>query len=163
MCKPIAIALLVSFVSLFFGADRSDASPALAEDWGVEAAALYDATLQAVEDGVTERYMVRVARFGQTAARLADWVDTGGGSAEFVCIFRGFAEEADVQITVLDAGGTDKRHAMRRLIAMFSDAEIVAAAAVHAMDRGPDADPDTRPAVCPASPAITRQYLTEQP
>ena len=69
--------------------------------------------------------------------KLGTWSDTQAGAADFGCIFRGMAEEADKQLFELEIARTPKakRAALSRLIAMFDDAQSIAAAASHAARR----------------------------
>jgi len=148
-------------VGLVVLATPASASPDLSEEWGQVASTLYEQTVETMRGApLPDGYEADTARFAATAARLADWAEASGAAADFDCIFRGMTEEADVQ---LDALGThaDGEAPLQRLAILFSDAEAIAAAAVHASRRPGTAGPGQAP-TCPASPS-TAQYLTEQP
>ena len=145
----------------------ASASPELAADWGRRAAGLYDVTV-AMREGAPGRdsYREELARFSVASSRLAGWIDDESGPGDLACIFRGMAQEAETQLHALEAG--DVAEALERLTLMFSDAEMVSAAAIRAMrrDHAPardDAGSDAAAATCPSRPLGQSQYFTEQP
>lgn len=155
--------LAVIIALLSYCAQPAAASPELAEAWGEKAGELYQTAL-ALRDGAGETagFEAEIARFSVTASRLAGWIDHEGGPADLGCIFRGMAAEAESQLEALDAGKTAV--ALERLTLMFSDAELVSAAAIQAVSRetqhvGAGAGVET----CRTRPMARRQYFTEQP
>lgn len=127
-------------VSLFCAALplQAAASTDLARQWGVEASRLSLETSElifAVDRGepmdLTDRFALDIYRFGRTSADLARWVDSSNGPHDLGCIFRGMAAESEGQLLILDseAALTERRESLRRLAAMFSDAELIAVAA----------------------------------
>lgn len=162
------IVLTVMMIGLSTGAN---ASPETAEDWGVKAASLYSETsdlLATVNAGniaeLDADYTDALAQFSVIAGRLAVWVDTSGGAKDFGCIFRGMAEEAEVQLEQLETVRTQKdaKTALTRIATMLDDAQAIAVASVHAARTGTSGSSET-PANCPASAHMISQYLTEQP
>ncbi len=136
--KRLIIALSISF------APAANASPELAEQFGVKAGGLYQETVafaNLLRNGgdaeLSDTYIDELAIFAGTALKLGSWSDAQAGASDFGCIFRGMAEEADVQITELESAtsSSEKSAALSRLIAMFDDAQSIAAAAAHAARR----------------------------
>lgn len=143
-------------------AGPASASPDLSSEWGQASSELYEQTVAAMQAGaVPDGFEAGTARFAVTATRLGDWAETSGAAADLACIFRGMAEEAEAQLDALDAGEAPEQ-ALQRLAILFSDAEAIAAAAVHASRRSRGPDAARQVPTCPASPS-TAQYLTEQP
>lgn len=154
--------ILVALPALF-SLSPAAASPDLARSWSQHAGVLYGETVNLLEtDEVPADYQREVARFSVGAARLAKWVDAEGGPADFACIFRGMAEEADVQLRALK-GKTRPDAPLMRLAVLFHDAEGLALAALSATERGETAPSPAGTASCSADPRAVRQYLTEQP
>jgi len=144
-------------------ASTAHGDPELARAFSGAAAELGEETRGAIEGrALPADYGDELARFSVNAARLARWIDDTGRPSDFGCIFRGMAEEAELQLAVIDAthGGET---ALRRLAALFHDAESVGLAASLSQPgergRASGAGPDT----CAANPAAALQYLTEQP
>lgn len=144
------------------------ASPDLAETWGAKAGDLYSSTLVMLDagksNGLTDDYIVGVERFALTATRLGTWNDDSHGPADFGCIFRGMAEDAEHQLDALEttSSATDREAALKRLIGMFDDAQAISAAAAHAARYGaaiPAAD--GAPTMCAANPAFKDKLLSE--
>ena len=77
-------------------------------------------------------YETDIARFATTASRLGTWIDGNKGPSDLGCIFRGMAQEGEVQIDALDHADTlaDRRASLVRLATMFADAETVSLAAI---------------------------------
>ncbi|MEZ5955397.1 MAG: hypothetical protein R3C13_13960 [Hyphomonas sp.] len=153
---PIALAAL---------ALPAAASPELAESWGARAAALYTESVGYLDTARTgeaptlpDHYLIDLERFSATATRLGTWNDQVSGAKDLGCIFRGMAEEAEVQLTALEAAKSAdaSETALKRLVTLFDDAqEISVAAAWAARHDGqmPDGS-DGVPAACPANPAM---------
>lgn len=70
-------------------------------------------------------------RFGLTATRLSVEIDQRGGPTDLRCIFRGMAEETDMQLKAVAAASTGamQADALTRLSHMLRDAEEIAPAA----------------------------------
>jgi hypothetical protein len=68
--------------------------------------------------------------FGLNAARLAADLDSSGGASDLRCIFRGMAEETDVQLNAIASAktGAQQAEALRRLSGMLRDATEIAPA-----------------------------------
>lgn len=146
----------------------ASASPQLANDWGIKASSLYQETsnMIAVLDRtgrpiIPESYEVEIQRFAMTATRLGLWVDGSKGPSDLGCIFRGMAEEGEVQLDALS--DAKSAHVVRlslvRLAAMFSDAETIAVAAVYASQHETAAAPAGLEASCPVSAAAAHAAL----
>ncbi len=156
--KPSVLGLALVVILI---AAPAQASPQLAGQWGEKAAQLYAETVHLRSgEAATSRYEDEIARFSTTSARLAEWIDAENGPEDLGCIFRGMAQEAETQLLALES---DQRgQALERLTVMFSDAEMVAAAAI-AADRNPREASPSQAGTCPARPLSRTQYLTEQP
>ena len=162
--KRLIIALSIAI------APSASASPELADQFGVKARGLYQDTVAFAnqlrtggEPELSEAYIDELAVFAGTALKLGSWSDAQAGASDFGCIFRGMAEEADVQLSELeDATSTaQKSAALSRLIAMFDDAQSIAAAAAHAARRfGTEKGGSFVAAApsCAANPADLRVY-----
>ena len=63
-------------------------------------------------------------RFGLAASRLSLEIDQRGGPVDLRCIFRGMAEETDVQLKLASSAttGTAQAAALSRLLHMLKDA-----------------------------------------
>ncbi|MEZ5998596.1 MAG: hypothetical protein R3B98_07880 [Hyphomonas sp.] len=141
------------------------ASPELAEIWGAKAAALYSETTDLLDTARTgerpaldDGYLIDLERFAMTATRLGSWNDEVSGAKDLGCIFRGMAEEAEVQLNALEGAGsaTASEAALKRLVTLFDDAQEISVAAAWAARHGgalPNAN-DGVPAACPANPAM---------
>ena len=143
------------------------ASPDLAGDWGIKAADLHAETSGLIETidetgeaAITEDYEIEIARFATAATRLGRWIDGNDGPSDLGCIFRGMAEEGEVQLDALFEAETarETRKSLVRLAAMFSDAEVIAVAAAHSSDHQTPAL-HSGAASCPASGAAARAAL----
>lgn len=144
------------------------ASPQLANEWGAKASELYGETvtlLNASEAGdtitVPDTYEVEIGRFAVMAGRLGSWIDGNDGPSDLGCIFRGMAQEGEVQLDALDSASNQAEieTGLKRLATMFSDAEIIAAAA--AQSDGEDVPVAARPTAtsCAANPEAMRTAL----
>lgn len=136
--KRLLIAAAIAFAPI------ASASPELAEQFGVKAGGLYQVTVSYANQlrtggdaELSDAYAEELAVFAGTALKLGSWSDAHAGASDFGCIFRGMAEEADVQLTELEEATStaQKSAALSRLIAMFDDAQSIAAAAAHAARR----------------------------
>lgn len=154
-----------AFVALMLASSVTPAfaSPELAEAWGVKASSLYGETvalLDAAKAGetpaLTDDYVSELERFAVTAHRLGTWNDTVKGAGDFGCIFRGMSEEAELQLSTIETAvaASERAPALKRLVAMFDDAQIISAAAAHAARNGKSARTDDGPRACPANPAM---------
>lgn len=151
-------------------APLAHASPELAEQFGVKAGGLYQETVAFADQmrmggnaDLSEAYVEELAIFAGTALKLGSWSDAHAGASDFGCIFRGMAEEADVQLTELEeaTSTSQKSAALSRLIAMFDDAQSIAAAAAHAARRAETEKGGNRIAAapsCAANPADLQVY-----
>lgn len=110
----------------------------LARQWGQEASRLSVETanfIYALDVGetaeISDSFALDVYRFGRTSADLAKWIDTANGPNDLGCIFRGMASESEDQLIALDSKRDvlQRRESLRRLAAMFADAEMIAIAA----------------------------------
>ncbi len=143
------------------------ATPELAHEWGNKAASLHAQTtnlITAIDMGEQPdfalSYLLEIERFSVTASRLGQWIDTSNGASDLGCIFRGMAAEGEVQLNTLDgAHASDTaRDALRRLAAMFADAEMIALASTYRR-AGLDANRASVPQSCPANPASALNAL----
>ncbi len=152
-------------------AQTAAASPELAEVWGTKAGDLHaqSAVLRDANDAhLPQNYVRELERFAITATRLGTWNDEQGGAADLGCIFRGMAEEAELQLMALeDAKGPAARDvAFNRLVSMFDDAQVISKAAVLAA-RGESAQTPARtaddsiPQPCPANSAVLEALLND--
>ncbi len=126
---------LIVVFALFAAPLGALASPQLASDWGKHAASLHAETtdlISAIDTGahpdVTLSYLIDIKRFSSTATRLGLWIDASEGAQDLGCIFRGMADEGELQLEALDTSVDliKSREALRRLAAMFADAELIA-------------------------------------
>lgn len=131
--KPLFACLAMAVLPL-----SAQASTDLARQWGLEASRLSAETsemLFVVDQGqrldVSDTYAVDVYRFARTSADLAHWIDTASGSHDLSCLFRTMAVESEDQLMALETPVEvyQQRESLRRLAAMFSDAERIAIAA----------------------------------
>lgn len=135
--------LLLSLTVLVTPLGLANATPELAAQWGHDAAALHievDQQMRAVKAGiggrgdVPEHFAEQVYRFSIDAEKLGRWIDQTPDTADLGCIFRGMAEEADVQLRKLETAQTlaASASALERLEKLFDDAEAISAAALSA-------------------------------
>lgn len=158
MLKHIAAAIVLGALALPAAADE-----ALAGDWGREAGHLYQVTVASLQGApLPDDFDDDLVRFSVNSGRLGDWIDTRGGPQDLGCIFRGMSEEAELQLTILEAE-TDDAPALRRLATLFYDAEAIALAAISSQTDPSGYNQLQHSLSCPADPEIARQYLTEQP
>lgn len=133
--KRLIFALIVS---LGFATPTLNASPELAKTWGTQALTLENETVAlrtALDRGAvyapSDAYILNVSRFGRTSKALANWNDSAGGPHDLGCILRGMSTEAEDQtLGLIDAeNDLDARAHLKRLEAMFADAQLIARAA----------------------------------
>lgn len=158
MMKPLCLALCVAFAVPAALADEAD----LAREWGAKAGFLYEDTAAGLQSGaLPPHYEDDLMRFAVTADRLGTWIDATGRPHDLGCIFRGMADEAELQLDQLQEP-TAREGALRRLATLFNDAENIGLAASYAQPgaEGPEVG---APMSCPANPGAALQYLTEQP
>lgn len=161
--------ILLALTACGFAA-TAHATPETAEDWGARASALYGETTSLLTDVKTGQntqlsadYTDALANFSIIAGRLAIWVDETGGARDFGCIYRGMAEEAEIQLDALETAKSNEtaEAALTRIATMLDDAQSIAVASAHAARNGnTNAAPTGH---CPASAISLDQYLTEQP
>ena len=158
MPRPLGFALCLVFAVPTATADEAE----LARDWGAKAGQLYQETVAGLHgEDLSNRFEDDLARFAVTADRLGSWVDESSRSHDLGCIFRGMADEAELQMSLLEQPGR-RGEALHRLATLFNDAENIGLAATYA-------EPETVPGAgaadmsCPANPEAALQYLTEQP
>lgn len=146
----------------------ASASQQLASDWGIKASALYQDTVSLIETidangkaDIPHDYEVEVERFALAAGKLGHWIDGNDGPSDLGCIFRGMAEEGEVQLDALYDAATpsETRQSLVRLATMFSDAEIIAVAAVHSADHDAPAATGSVSTSCPVSAAAAKAAL----
>lgn len=158
MLKPLGLALCLVLALPTARADEGD----LARDWGAKAGLMYQDTVAGLQGtALPARYEDDLARFAVAADRLGAWIDATGRPHDLGCIFRGMADEAELQLGQLETPGA-RESALRRLTTLFYDAENLALAASYT-DAGSDGAEGSAPASCPANSAAALQYLTEQP
>ena len=158
---------LVFFIAIvaLSSTGSAKASPETAENWGAEASALYQTTadlLGTIETSTSRQaeadYIDGLANFSVVAGRLAVWVDTSGGAKDFGCIYRGMAEEAELQLEALELAETpaDAKAALKRIATMLDDAQAIATASAHAARTGISTAPAGH---CAASTLSLDTYL----
>ena len=130
---------LLLATSALFLAGAANASPALARSWSEEAAELHT-RIEAI-DTHTLPYDLRfrLQRFGRTATRLStSGSDDAPLPEDLGCIFRGMAEETDVQLSAFsgDTSEASRMQAEERLSKMLEDAVSVGEAAAIVLEAG---------------------------
>lgn len=157
MIRPTLIGL-AAFSAMVLPAS-ADAD--LAEAWGARAAELHADTLALRSSGTMPAdYVVALSRFAVTAGRLGHWMEQAG-EGDLGCIFRGMAEEAEIQLYAMEQP-SERAQAVERLTVLFDDAQFMSAAAASAARRAGTAPAASAP-TCEADVSAARQYLTEQP
>ena len=156
--------IVLSFALLSM-AQLAHASPETAENWGERAEHLHITTLNmlnAVEAGqptnLNAIYIDELTRFAITAGRLAIWVDETGGAKDFGCIYRGMAEEAELQLYALEDAPADAAAitALNRIASMLADAQMIAIASAHAARTRPASE---APGQCTFNTSALSDYL----
>ncbi len=135
------------------------ASPALERDLAILAEALEAETggrLAGAPSLADEVYLDRIARFGAAAGQLSGWIAADPDDGDYACIYRGMAEEAARQGSILQGPAAGHGAALRRLQKLFDDAQAVAVA----RDAGPR-DPEAGPLAEGVQPCAARP-LAEQ-
>lgn len=160
--------LVTIVVTAFALIGIAHATPATAENWGTQASALYAETVDLLENikagnqtNLEESYVAGLTKFSIVAGRLAVWVDETGGAKDFGCIYRGMAQEAELQLYALEDARTDDTAsaALARIAAMLDDAQSIAVASAHAARTGSS---DASPTHCPASAIALDQYIEQE-
>lgn len=138
-------------------APMASASSDLAQSWAAKAGDLYlqtTAQMQANTAPLSDDYVTELERFAYTASQLAVWNDKDGGAKDLGCIFRGIAEDVEVQLDLLIQAPTarEQQNALKRLTALLDDAQQIGPAAAAAAERG--SSNAEAPAACPANPYL---------
>lgn len=166
--------LILFVIALFLMTAPAAADRELALKWGADAAHLYgqvDTALDArrsgrhYTSGPSTRFVQDVVRFAITAERLGMWIDQSEETRDFGCIFRGMAEEADLQLERFEmaASPDEEAEALLRLIALFDDAQSIAVAAVSvAENEDLEMASMTSHTTCRANPLAVEQYFAAQ-
>lgn len=154
--KRLALSLLC-----LVAAPLASASPELAHSWSAKAGDLYLQTTEQMhvakhsgKQSLNAGYVVELERFAYTASRLGAWNDAEGGAKDLGCIFRGMAEDVEVQLDTLTdkPAPRDQLSALKRLSALLDDAQQIGPAAASAAKH---AQTSTQaPAACPANPML---------
>lgn len=159
MLKPILVVCIIHLCPGFAAADET-----VSREWSRQAAHLSEDIRGALEGAPLEADVENeIMMFAATAERLARDMTRLEEAEDLVCIFRGMAEEADLQLRLLHMPGM-RQDALRRLATLMHDAERIGLAASHIEERT-DTRPDAErpPVQCEADPQTSYQYLTEQP
>lgn len=122
-------ATTVAFADTLPDQVRSEASRLLKE---VDAAKAVAAARPALKPQPLVPVLVMdLQRFGLSASRLSLDIDKAGGPVDLRCIFRGMAEETDVQLTAASVAttGAQQAVALDRLSHMLKDAAEIAPSA----------------------------------
>lgn len=163
MLKRLVTVALAAFALT----SAAHATPTTAENWGSQASTLYVETVDLLENIkagnptlLDDAYVARLTRFSIVAGRLAVWVDETGGAKDFGCIYRGMAEEAEIQLYALEEADSDTAAtaALVRIATMLDDAQSIAVASAYAARTGNARSPQTD---CPASAITLNQYLDD--
>ncbi len=158
--KRLALSLLC-----LVAAPMASASPELAHSWSAKAGDLYLQTAEHMrgakhggKHSLDAGYVVELERFAYTASRLGAWNDAESGAKDLGCIFRGMAEDVEVQLDALiDAPAPrDKITALKRLSALLDDAQQIGPAAASAAKHAKTGT--HAPAACPANPMLKIRY-----
>lgn len=164
--------VLISLILACSSATAAAASPDLAMKWGADATSLYSESvthLGQVEQNkapteLSDSFVDRIVRFAIEATRLGKWMDENTDTTDFGCIFRGMAEEADRQLQeiVQSRSPAEQAASLKRIIAMFDDAQTIAVAALEVANTGEASQAPTAHQ-CLANSVAVDQYFTEQP
>ncbi|MEO9969925.1 MAG: hypothetical protein ABJG15_08885 [Hyphomonadaceae bacterium] len=132
------------------GIPTASASPETAENWGVQASNIYQTTtdmLDSLNDrsftGIPADFEDQMSRFASTASHLAVWTDDTQSAPDLGCIYRGMAEEAELQLIALEDANSASgvRAALKRIATMTDDAQSIAIASAHAGRTGEQVAP----------------------
>ncbi len=145
MLKHIICALTLSL-----SAPLAAASPDTAENWGLQASEIY-AEANAMMADIDQRtfsevstgFEDRLVRFAATATHLGGWTDDTQNAPDLGCIYRGMAEEAELQLIKIEnaASYAELKAALTRIATMADDAQSIAVASAHAGRTGQQAAP----------------------
>lgn len=150
---------------LLCGSATAAASPETAEHWGTQASDIYQDVsqmLRGVDDrvyvGIPSEFEAKIVRFASTASHLAVWTDETQASPDLGCIYRGMAEEAEVQLIALEDAQSAKSYqaALKRIAAMADDAQSIAVASAHAGRTGEQVAPTGQ---CLTNPSLIDHAL----
>ena len=131
-------------------ASTAAASPETAENWGVQASDIYSTVEELLSEQspasvsiLSADFEDKMIRFASTASHLAIWTDETQSSPDLGCIYRGMAEEAELQLLALEsaASSADVKAALKRIASMTDDAQAIAVASAHAGRTGEQAAP----------------------
>lgn len=155
--------VLIAFIGAFVL--PALAAPADARDWGTLAVDLRDMAegFQAEADAHSALEAAApppalrsgLQRFGVSSSRLSKEMTGYDGAKDLVCIFRGMAEETDLQLKALMKAetGADQSEALTRLVMMLDDAAHVGEAAARVMETAQRVDPvEVLAGACEAAP-----------
>jgi len=135
---------------LALSASAASASPETAENWGLQASDIYNdaaAMMTSIDqrsfDGITPDFEDRLIRFASTASYLGGWTDETQTSPDLGCIYRGMAEESELQLIAVENAQTaaDLKAALSRIATMADDAQSIAVASAHAGRTGEQVAP----------------------
>ncbi len=128
----------------------ASASPETAENWGVQASKIYDDAASMITGidqnsfhGLAPDFEDRLIRFASTASYLGGWTDETQNAPDLGCIFRGMAEESELQLIALENAQSAKemKAALGRIATMADDAQSIAVASAHAGRTGEQVAP----------------------
>ncbi len=140
------------------------AGPGDARDLGDMASNLLMSTQTAHDDAIgafrfdapqiDPDFISGLQRFGVLSSQIAADIDAKDGPKDLGCIYRGMAEETDVQLQALSAShtGADQAAALERLISMLDDAMMVSEAAARALSSETPDEGSITVGSCSASP-----------
>ncbi len=130
---------LLLAASTLFLAGAANASPALARSWSAEAAELHTRIEALDTHTLPDDLRFRLQRFGRTATRLStSGSDDAPLPEDLGCIFRGMAEETNLQLSAFDDDSPEASRmlAEERLSKMLEDAISVGEAAALVLEAG---------------------------
>lgn len=141
-----------TFFALVLGltAATASASPETAENWGIQASEIYDEASSMITGvdqqsfhGLAPDFEDRLIRFASTASYLGAWTDETQDAPDLGCIFRGMAEESELQLIALEQAQSvqEMKAALRRIATMADDAQSIAVASAHAGRTGEQVAP----------------------
>ncbi|MEL6955361.1 MAG: hypothetical protein AAFO88_01840 [Pseudomonadota bacterium] len=155
MMKSVLAALALALAGPLAHADQD-----LAREWSRTAAQLSGEVQEALSgEPLGAQIEDELAKFSVTAARLAHQSE----AEDLACIFRGMAEDTEVQLDRLSQSD-ERLSALRRLATLLHDAEAIGLAASLKLPNNQTGTSGARVApACSADAHGTVQYLTEQP
>jgi hypothetical protein len=172
MSRLIVFAIALVFALTAVGLGPARASPDTIYQLGAKAEALKDEAIAwrdrlegaDAAQPLPPGYDMELVRFADVAKGIGSELDAHGAPIDLGCIFRGMAEEAELQSNALKTAPNAGHQyiALGRLIAMFDDAAVIAPDAARTLKGKPDT-PQATLGGCEANPEATAQYLTLQP